>query len=82
MTTTIELSLYPFNDKYRTLIKDFVAKLGTVENLTLTTGPTATVIVGEHAHVMQTLTELTEWSHSEHGRAVFVAKILPDYEPD
>ncbi|MCG8585723.1 MAG: hypothetical protein MI757_13535 [Pirellulales bacterium] len=79
MTTTVELSMYPFQDTFRELIKGFVAKLNEVENLQITTGPTSTVIVGEHVYVMQTLSELLEWSHNEHGKAVFVAKILPDY---
>ena len=78
MILTAELSMYPFHASYRDLIRKFVAKLNTFEGLRVTTGPTSTVIVGDYDRVMETLTEMFRWSHAELGRAVFVAKLIPD----
>ncbi|QYY35644.1 hypothetical protein [Ruficoccus sp. ZRK36] len=80
MITTVELSLYPLNENYRPLIKDFLKKLQACEGLQCTTGGTSTVIIGEHALVMKTLDDLMQWSIAEHGRSVFVAKFLLDYD--
>ena len=81
MVTTVELSMYPFREDYRDAIKGFIAKMNQCDGLKIATGDTSTVIIGECAHVMQTLSELFQWSHGEHGRAVFVAKFIPGYEP-
>ena len=81
MVVTVELSMYPFREDYREAIKGFIARLNEYEELNVATGDTSTVIFGEQTHVMQTLSELMQWSHGEHGRSVFVAKFLPGYEP-
>ncbi|MDP0496858.1 MAG: histidine kinase [Verrucomicrobiota bacterium JB024] len=80
MTTSIELSLYPLNENWKPQIKAFIQKLNEREGLTCITGGTSTVIVGEHTLVMKTLDELMQWSIAEHGRSVFVAKFLLDYD--
>lgn len=80
MTTSIELSLYPLNENWKPQIKAFIQKLNEREGLRCLTGGTSTVIVGEHALVMRTLDELMRWSVAEHGRSVFVAKFLLDYD--
>ena len=82
MVITVEISMYPFQRDYRDRIQGFVRKLEAQPDLRVTTGPTSTVIVGEHARVMACLTELLPWSYEEHGRSVFVAKFIPDYDPD
>ena len=81
MKITVELSMYPFREEFRPAIKEFIARLNSYEELKIATGDTSTVIIGEYQLVMQTLTELMQWSHDEHGRAVFVAKFLPGYQP-
>lgn len=81
MTTTIELSFYPFQDQYRATIKDFIRRLKEYTDLRITVGPTSTVIVGEHARVINCMKEMLEWSHASQGRSVFVAKFLLDYDP-
>ena len=77
MVTTVELSMYPFRESYRELIKDFIRKLQDYPGLAVTPGPTSTYLVGDYAQVMQCLTDMIGWSYAEHGRAVFVAKIMP-----
>ncbi len=43
MIITVEISMYPFQENFRDLIQDFVAKLNGYEELRVTTGPTSTV---------------------------------------
>jgi uncharacterized protein YqgV (UPF0045/DUF77 family) len=77
---TVELSLYPFNENYKSLIKDFIAELNKRDGLVVKTSPTSTLIHGEYNLVMDTLKELIAWSHEKHGREVFVAKFIPGHE--
>ena len=81
MTTTIELSFYPFQEQYRAAIREFIGKLKEHADLRITVGPTSTVLVGEHERVMDCLKAMMEWSHANQGNSVFVAKFLLDYEP-
>ena len=80
MLITVELSLYPFSDNYKTLIKGFIAELNKRENLHTSTSPTSTIVHGEYNHVMDTLKEMIAWSYEAHGREVFVAKFIPGHE--
>lgn len=80
MQITVELSLYPFNSDYKTLIKDFIAELSAIEGLQTTTFPTSTMIHGEYNLVMDSLKKLIAWSYDTHGREVFVAKFIPGHE--
>lgn len=80
MKLTIELSLYPFNTDYKTLIKDFILELNRREDLQVSTSATSTIIHGEYHHVMDTLRDMIAWSYEKHGREVFVAKFIPGHE--
>ncbi|WOO40160.1 hypothetical protein [Rubellicoccus peritrichatus] len=82
MITTLEISMYPFREDYRSLIQDCIAKLKSYADLKVIPGPTSSVVVGEYARVMECLTEVLEWSYEEYGRAVFVTKILVGYDAD
>ena len=83
MDATVELSMYPFNADYRTLIKDFIDELNARKGACRTsTGTTSTLISGRYDEVMRLLAELIAWSHEKHGRAVFVAKIIPGLLPE
>jgi uncharacterized protein YqgV (UPF0045/DUF77 family) len=81
MNTTIELSFYPLQEHYRGLIKDFIRKLKEYKDLKITVGVTSTVMIGEHIQVINCMKEMMEWSHTNQGRSVFVAKIILDYDP-
>jgi len=80
MQLTVELSLYPFNTNYKTLIKDFIRELNTRDALNVQTTATSTMIHGEFGLVMDTLKDLFAWSYETHGREVFVAKFIPGHE--
>ena len=81
MNITAEISMYPFNSDYRTLIREFIDRLNTYTDITVSTTPTSTMVVGEYHAVMQMFTAMLEWSYQQHGRAVFVTKFIPGYEP-
>lgn len=81
MVTTVEISMYPFVETFRDLIKEFIGKLQEYSQLQINPGPTSTVLIGNHDEVMRCLTEMMRWSHEHHGQSVFVTKILPGYAP-
>ena len=82
MKITVELSMYPFNEDYKTLIKDFIAELNKKDGMQIITSPTSTMIHGDYDCVMDTLKEMIAWSYATHGRQVFVAKFIPGHELD
>tara|TARA_R110000772_G_scaffold41573_1_gene96775 strand:+ start:2401 stop:2649 length:249 start_codon:yes stop_codon:yes gene_type:complete len=79
MNLMLEISMYPFNEGYLTLIRSFIDRINTYADLEISTSATSTNIQGEYQHLMQVLTEMLAWSYKEHGRAVFVAKFIPGY---
>lgn len=80
MIITTEISMYPLRENYRDQISEFIDRLNTYTTLRVTTTPTSTMITGEYYTVMQMLTEMLEWSYTEHGRSVFVTKLIPGYD--
>lgn len=82
MMLTLEISMYPFNEDYRKPILGFIEKLNTYPDLRVQTTATATLVVGEHEHLMRVMTELLTWSHARFGKAVYVTKFIPGFEPD
>ncbi len=79
MNIMVEISMYPFNEDFKPLIKSFIEKLNTYGDLQTSTSATSTNIFGEYQYVMQVLTEMLSWSFAEHGKAVFVSKFIPGY---
>jgi uncharacterized protein YqgV (UPF0045/DUF77 family) len=73
--------MYPFRENYRDVIGAFIAQMNTYRELQFTTTPTSTMVVGDYHAVMRMLTDMFEWSSLTQGRAVFVAKFIPDYAP-
>jgi len=82
MHITVELSMYPFKEDYKTHIKAFIDELNKRTGMVITTFPTSTLVHGEYGHVMDTLKEMIAWSYDTHGRQVFVAKFIPGHELD
>ena len=82
MMLTIEISMYPFQQDYKAPILAFIKQLNTYAGLRVQTTATATMVVGEYKAVMAMLGEMLAWSHTTHGKAVFVTKFIPGFEPD
>ena len=82
MILTVEISMYPLVENYKTPIQGFIDKLNSYTNLRINTTPTATMVVGDYESVMLMLTEMLLWSWQTFGKAVYVTKFLPDYDPE
>jgi uncharacterized protein YqgV (UPF0045/DUF77 family) len=82
MMLTVEISMYPFTADYKTPIQGFIERLHGFKGLRVNTTATATMLVGEFANVMQVLTDMLAWSYQTYGRAVYVTKFIPDYDPE
>lgn len=80
MKITLEISMYPFNEDYKTLIKGFIDELNKRRGLVINTSMTSTTVHGDYEHVFDTLKEMIAWSYETHGRAVFVTKFIPGHE--
>lgn len=81
MKLAVEISMYPFKEDYKTPILGFIEKLNSYAGLRVTTTATATLVVGDYHAVMQTLSEMLAWSYETYGRAVYVTKFIPDFDP-
>lgn len=79
MNITVEISMYPFKEDYKTPINQFIEKLNNFADLEVSTGATSTIICGEYEHVMRVLTEILAWSYENYGKAVYVTKFIPGY---
>jgi uncharacterized protein YqgV (UPF0045/DUF77 family) len=78
MRATVEISMYPLRDDFLPPIDAFIAALQE-PGLTVTVGPTSTVIVGDYDMVLALLRRAIAASHEVYGKAVFVTKIIPGY---
>jgi uncharacterized protein YqgV (UPF0045/DUF77 family) len=79
---SVELSLYPLDDKFLSIIQDIVKRLNDDERVNCFTNTMSTQIFGEMDNVMSVLKDIVRYSFSEYGKQVFVAKILnSDVQP-
>jgi len=81
MQLTVEISMYPLQDNYIPAIKAVIEKLNSFSGIKVHTFATATILVGDIDTVMAAIKETLAFSHAQHGRAVFVTKFIPAYEP-
>ncbi len=76
MHTAIEISLYPLDSDFIPPIQDFIDRLNTYPEIKVLTNSMSTQISGEHQRLFEILAKETAQSFGEHGRKVFVMKIL------
>ena len=81
MMITAEISMYPLQENYKDLITAFIDRLNTYTGLRINTTATATTVTGEYQAVMSMFSAMLEWSYTTHGKAVFVTKFIPGYDP-
>ena len=81
MIVTVEISMYPLQENYLDLITAFIERLHTYDGIRFNTTATATTAIGEYHNVMRMFSEMLEWSYTTHGKAVFVTKFIPGYDP-
>ena len=76
MDIGVELSLYPLRDQYLPPIEQFIAKLQGHPGLRVVTNSMSTQIFGPYEQVWALLAEQLQGTFREHGKAVFVMKVL------
>ena len=76
MQVMVELSLYPLLNEYIPPIKDFIDRLNSYSEITVSTSSTSTQVTGDYSVVMKLLGEEMQRTHEEVGQAIFVAKFL------
>ena len=81
MILTAEITMYPLQTEYIPPIQKMIDKLNSYAGLKVQTTPTATILTGEFTAVTQAIADAMHWSHTANGKAVFIVKYLPDYEP-
>jgi uncharacterized protein YqgV (UPF0045/DUF77 family) len=81
MKITLEISMYPLKDEYIPAIDDFIAALNAVDGLKVETSATSTLVLGDYEPVMKMLGDAIAQSYERYGVSVFVAKIIPGYDP-
>lgn len=82
MKISLELSLYPLDNHFLTIIQDIVTRLNKEPRIKCYTNTMSTQMFGEMKDVMVVLSEIIEYSFNTYGKQVFVAKFLnSDVEP-
>ena len=83
MKISLEISLYPLNDNFLSIIQDIVERLNNDSRIKCYTNTMSTQIFGEFDKVMSVLNETLRYSFETYGKQVFVAKFLnSDVEPE
>ncbi len=77
MKLSIEITMYPLEDKYLPIIENFIEHLKSYNDIKLEVFPTSTVIYGDFDNV---LSSSIKWNINNKNKAVFVTKFLPNYE--
>jgi uncharacterized protein YqgV (UPF0045/DUF77 family) len=76
MDIGVELSLYPLREAYLPVIEQFIARLHADAQLRVVTNSMSTQIFGSYERVMGLLGEQMRATFAEHGKAVFIMKVL------
>ena len=76
MQVMVELSSYPLVNEYIPPIQDFIDRLNSYSDITVSTSSTSTQVTGDYGVVMKVLGEEMQRTHEEVGQAIFVAKFL------
>ena len=77
MKLTAELSLYPLQDDYLSVIKGFIDSASGRPGMTVTTNAMSTQLCGEWDAVFALVSEALAKSHEKYGRQVLVCKFIP-----
>ncbi len=76
MQASLEISLYPFDENYKKIIKEFIAKLNSDKNnLIVETNLMSTQIFGDYDEIISVLKNEMKELFQNH-KAVFVMKIV------
>ena len=80
MIVTIDISMYPNKDEFIGPINGFIKILNAFPEIKVQTFPTSTIIQGEYAYTMKAAQDAIFEAHTKYDKAVYVMKVIPDYE--
>ncbi len=72
--------MYPNKDEFIGPINGFIKILNAFPEIKVKTFPTSTVIQGEYAYAMKAVQDAISEAHNKYDKAVYVMKVIPDYE--
>ena len=77
MNLSVEISMYPLQDEYKTKVKDFLYALNaSQDNIEIRSSNMSTRIFGEYAAVTKLLNQAMLRSMEKYGKIVFVCKYV------
>lgn len=76
MRITAELSLYPLQPDFRTVIKAYIAELQKNSNVTVESNAVSSQLFGEYDDVMGLISQATKVAFEMDGTSVLTCKIL------
>jgi len=77
MKVTIEISLYPLQEKYKKPIKAFIKSLHTHKEINVHTTAMSTYITGRYDDAMHILTKRLKTVYKEIPKSATVIKVIP-----
>ena len=75
MNVTLEMSLYPLNENYKSIILNFIAQLHEQDEVKVITNGMSTQLFGTYDAVMQLVTPAIKQIYEENEQAMFVMKM-------
>jgi uncharacterized protein YqgV (UPF0045/DUF77 family) len=78
MKASIDISLYPLTEAYGPAVRAFIDRLEAAGDVAVVRGDLSTQIFGDFDRLMTLLRTEIPRSWTEHGRGVFVLKVLQD----
>jgi uncharacterized protein YqgV (UPF0045/DUF77 family) len=76
MELSVEISLYPLQQEYVPVIRAFIDRVNTYDNLTVITNDMSTQIFGDYDLIMDVVRDEMRKSFEAYGRSVFVCKFI------
>ncbi|MEO0575767.1 MAG: YkoF family thiamine/hydroxymethylpyrimidine-binding protein, partial [Pseudomonadota bacterium] len=77
MQARMDVSLYPLANDYIPAIKDVIQRFNSYPALVVVTNEMSTQITGELDVLMQAMQREIRTSFEQHGKCIFVMKLLP-----
>lgn len=77
MQLTAEFSLYPLQEEYLPVIRDFIDALHQHGDLKIVTNAMSTQVCGDFDRVFAIVRQELKASHERHGKQVLVCKFIP-----
>jgi uncharacterized protein YqgV (UPF0045/DUF77 family) len=76
MQASVEISMYPLGRDYIPDIKDFIDRMRSHPEITVEVNGMSSQIFGPFRQIMEILTREMEHSFEQHGKSVFVMKVI------